>query len=63
MEATATARPQTVPISPNTKLEEILRIFDAQQKNKQHVKNGTRQGAQGQAEKADGYHHQIPQQD
>lgn len=41
MEATATARPQTVPISPNTKLEEILRIFDAQQKNKQHVKNGT----------------------
>ncbi len=30
---------QAVFISPNTKLEEILRIFDAQQKNKQKVKN------------------------
>jgi aldehyde dehydrogenase (NAD+) len=36
--ATATAAP-TVPIAPNTKLEEILRIYDAQKKNFQNVKN------------------------
>ena len=38
--ATATAAP-VVPIAPNTKLEEILRIFDAQKKNFQNVKNTT----------------------
>ena len=36
--ATATA-PLSIPIAPNTKLEEILRIFDAQKKNFQNVKN------------------------
>lgn len=40
MEATATAV-KTIPISPNTKLEEIIRIFNAQQKNKQAVKDTT----------------------
>ena len=40
MEATATAV-KTIPISPNTKLEEIIRIFNAQQKNRQAVKNTT----------------------
>lgn len=40
METTATA-PKTIPISPNTKLEEIIRIFNAQQKNRQAVKNTT----------------------
>ncbi len=38
MEATITGS-KTIPISPNTKLEEILNIFNAQQKNKQAVKN------------------------
>lgn len=41
MEAVATVQPKAVPISPNTKLEEIFRLFDAQQKNKQNVKNST----------------------
>jgi aldehyde dehydrogenase (NAD+) len=42
MEATAT-QPliKTVPISPNTKLEEIVRIFNLQQRNKQTAKNAT----------------------
>jgi len=40
MEATATAV-KSIPISPNTKLEEIIRIFNAQQKNRQAVKNTT----------------------
>ena len=35
---TATASVKNIPISPNTKLEEIFKIFDAQQKNKQAVK-------------------------
>jgi aldehyde dehydrogenase (NAD+) len=41
MEATLTAPVKNIPISPNTKLEEILRIYDAQQKNRQTVKNTT----------------------
>ena len=40
MEATATGV-KTIPISPNTKLEEIFRIFSAQQKNRQAVKDST----------------------
>jgi len=40
MEATAT-RVKNIPISPNTKLEEIFRIFGAQQKNRQAVKDST----------------------
>jgi aldehyde dehydrogenase (NAD+) len=39
METTATAVNKVIPISPNTKLEEILRVYDAQQKNRQNVKN------------------------
>ncbi|HWB64195.1 MAG TPA: aldehyde dehydrogenase family protein [Chitinophagales bacterium] len=41
MEATVSQGVKTIPISPNTKLEEILRIYDAQQKNRQNVKNST----------------------
>ena len=42
MEATATiASVKTIPISPNTKLEEIVRIYNLQQRNKQTVKNAT----------------------
>jgi hypothetical protein len=42
MEATVTATAaKPVPISPNTKLEEIVRIFNLQQKNKQAAKNAT----------------------
>lgn len=41
MEATATANATHIPIAPNTKLEEILRIYDAQKKNFQNVKNTT----------------------
>jgi aldehyde dehydrogenase (NAD+) len=41
MEATLTAPSKSIPISPNTKLEEIFRIFATQQKNKQHVKDST----------------------
>ena len=42
MEATATqSAAKTVPISPNTKLEEIIRIFNLQQRNKQKAKNAT----------------------
>ncbi len=40
MEATATAV-KAIPISPNTRLEEIIRIFNAQQKNRQAVKDTT----------------------
>jgi len=40
MEATASAV-KSIPISPNTKLEEIIRIFNAQQKNRQVVKDTT----------------------
>jgi aldehyde dehydrogenase (NAD+) len=40
MEATTTGV-KTIPISPNTKLEEIFRIFNAQQKNRQTVKDHT----------------------
>ena len=40
MEATITGV-KTIPISPNTKLEEIIRIFNAQQKNRQAVKDTT----------------------
>lgn len=36
--ATATTTP-AIPIAPNTKLEEILRIYDAQKKNLQNIKN------------------------
>ncbi len=39
MEATLSTSVKNIPISPNTKLEEILRTFDAQQKNRQAVKN------------------------
>ncbi|MFN8287015.1 MAG: aldehyde dehydrogenase family protein [Chitinophagales bacterium] len=39
MEVTVSAPAKSIPISPNTKLEEILRIYDAQQKNKQNVKD------------------------
>lgn len=39
METTATAVNKVIPISPNTKLEEILKLYDAQQKNRQNVKN------------------------
>ena len=39
---TATATPvKEIPIAPNTQLEEVLRIFDAQKKNAQNVKNTT----------------------
>lgn len=38
--ATATAV-KNIPISPNTKLEEIFRIYDAQFKNRQNLKNST----------------------
>lgn len=41
MEVTVSAPAKSIPISPNTKLEEILRIYDAQQKNKQNVKDTT----------------------
>jgi aldehyde dehydrogenase (NAD+) len=42
MEATAVqTAPKAVPISPNTKLEEIIRIFNLQQRNKQKAKNAT----------------------
>lgn len=41
MEVTVSAPAKSIPISPNTKLEEILRIFDAQMKNKQNVKDST----------------------
>ena len=42
MENTATAtQAPVVQIAPNTKLEEILRIYDAQRKNFQHVKDST----------------------
>ena len=40
MEATINSV-KNIPISPNTKLEEIIRIFNAQQKNRQAVKNTT----------------------
>src|SRR5689334_18596084 len=36
--ATATA-PVHIPIAPNTKLEEILRLFEAQKKNFQNIKD------------------------
>ncbi len=38
METAAVPSVKNIPISPNTKLEEILRIFDAQQKNRHAVK-------------------------
>jgi aldehyde dehydrogenase (NAD+) len=42
MEATATqTATKSVPISPNTKLEDVIRIFNLQQRNKQKVKNAT----------------------
>lgn len=42
MEATATQTvTKTIPISPNTKLEDIIRIFNLQQRNKQQAKNAT----------------------
>ena len=42
MEATATQSvTKTIPISPNTKLEDIIRIFNLQQRNKQKAKNAT----------------------
>ncbi len=40
METTTTA-PKQIPISPNTKFEEILKVFDAQFKNKWNVRNTT----------------------
>lgn len=39
METAAATSVKNIPISPNTRLEEILRIFDAQKKNQQNVKN------------------------
>ncbi len=42
MEATAAAMAtRQIPISPNTKLEDIVRIYNLQQRNKQAVKNTT----------------------
>lgn len=41
METATAISVKNIPISPNTKLEEILRIFDAQQRNRQNVKNTT----------------------
>src|SRR5687767_778560 len=41
MEATVATPVKNIPISPNTKLEEIFRIYDAQQKNRQNVKSST----------------------
>jgi aldehyde dehydrogenase (NAD+) len=42
MEATATQAPvKNIPISPNTQLEEILRIYSLQLKNRQNVKSTT----------------------
>ena len=42
MEATATQQvAKTIPISPNTKLEDIIRIFNLQQRNKQNAKSAT----------------------
>lgn len=42
MEATATQSvAKAIPISPNTKLEDIIRIFNLQQRNKQKAKNAT----------------------
>lgn len=41
METTTTVTTPHIPIAPNTKLEEILRIYDAQKKNFQNVKNTT----------------------
>jgi aldehyde dehydrogenase (NAD+) len=42
MEATATqTQVKSVPISPNTKLEDIIRIFNLQQRNRQNAKNAT----------------------
>ncbi len=42
MDATATQIvTKTIPISPNTKLEEIIRIFNLQQRNRQKAKNAT----------------------
>ena len=39
METATLSDPVNIPIAPNTKLEEILRIFDAQKKNFQNVKS------------------------
>src|SRR4051812_36838158 len=39
METVTVSAPVNIPIAPNTKLEEILRIFDSQKKNFQNVKN------------------------
>jgi aldehyde dehydrogenase (NAD+) len=42
MEATATqTQVKSVPISPNTKLEDIIRIFNLQQRNRQNAKSAT----------------------
>ena len=42
MEATATqTSTKSIPISPNTKLEEVIRIFNLQQRNRQKAKNAT----------------------
>jgi aldehyde dehydrogenase (NAD+) len=41
MEATVATKAKPILISPNTKLEEIFRIYDAQQKNRHNVKNTT----------------------
>lgn len=42
MEATATQpMAKSIPISPNTKLEDIIRIFNLQQRNRQTAKNAT----------------------
>jgi aldehyde dehydrogenase (NAD+) len=42
MEATATQTvSKAIPISPNTKLDEVIRIFNLQQRNRQKAKNAT----------------------
>jgi aldehyde dehydrogenase (NAD+) len=42
MEATATqTATKSIPISPNTKLEEVIRIFNLQQRNRQKAKNAS----------------------
>ena len=41
METATLSSVKDIPISQNTKLEEIFRIYDAQQKNRQNVKNST----------------------
>ncbi len=41
METATAGTVKSIPISPNTKLEEIFRVYDAQQKNRQNLKNST----------------------